>query len=140
MPAWKDSLTIALAQLNPVVGDLEGNAAKLRSARREAAGKGADLIVFPELFITGYPPEDLVRKPAFARAARSLIEGLAAETADAGRAFWSAAFGRRTAASTTRRPCSTAARWLGCGSRSTCPTTVCSTKSGCSTWDPCRVR
>src|SRR5262245_5627717 len=84
MPAWKDSLTIALAQLNPVVGDLEGNAAKLRSARREAAGKGADLIVFPELFITGYPPEDLVRKPAFARAARSLIEGLAAETADAG--------------------------------------------------------
>jgi NAD+ synthase len=53
-------------------------------ARRDGAGQGADLIVFSELFITGYPPEDLVRKPAFARAARELVERLAVETADGG--------------------------------------------------------
>ena len=84
MPNSHDVLKIALAQLNPVVGDLEGNAAKLLQARTEAADEGADLVVFSELFITGYPPEDLVRKPAFARAARALIERLAVETADGG--------------------------------------------------------
>jgi NAD+ synthase len=82
--ALTDCIKIALAQLNPVVGDLAGNAAKLRQARAEAAAKGADLVVLPELFITGYPPEDLVRKPAFAAAARSAVEALAAETADGG--------------------------------------------------------
>src|SRR5262245_36908347 len=82
--AIKDRLRIALAQLNPVVGDLAGNADKVRKARAEAAGKGADFIVFPELFITGYPPEDLVRKPAFAAAARQSVETLAAETGDGG--------------------------------------------------------
>ena len=79
-----NSLKIVLAQLNPVVGDLAGNAAKLRKARAEAATLGADLVVYPELFITGYPPEDLVRKPAFAAAARAAIETLAAETGDGG--------------------------------------------------------
>jgi NAD+ synthase len=82
--AISNSFRIALAQLNPVVGDLAGNAAKLRTARAEAAAKGADLVVYPELFITGYPPEDLVRKPAFAAAARATVETLAAETADGG--------------------------------------------------------
>jgi NAD+ synthase len=82
--AIKDRFKIALAQLNPVVGDLAGNAEKLRKARTEAAAKGADLVVFSELFITGYPPEDLVRKPAFADAARKAIEALAAETGDGG--------------------------------------------------------
>ncbi len=81
MPTTSTSiqLTIALAQLNPVVGDLAGNAAKLRAAHAEAAAGGADLVVLPELFITGYPPEDLVRKPAFQQAARSTVEQLAAE-------------------------------------------------------------
>ena len=65
--------------MNPVLGDLAGNAAKLVRARAEAADKGADLIVFPELFICGYPPEDLVKKPAFAAACRSTVERLAAE-------------------------------------------------------------
>ena len=82
--AISNSLKIALAQLNPVVGDLDGNAAKLRVARAQAAAQGADLVVYPELFMTGYPPEDLVRKPAFAAAARVAVEALAAETADAG--------------------------------------------------------
>jgi NAD+ synthase len=78
------TLRIALAQLNAVVGDLPGNAAKLRKARAEAAARGADLVLYPELFITGYPPEDLVRKPAFAAAARATVEALAAETGDGG--------------------------------------------------------
>ncbi len=72
-------LKIALAQLNPVVGDLDGNAEKLIRARDEAARLGADLVLFSELFITGYPPEDLVRRPAFAAAARARVEALAAE-------------------------------------------------------------
>jgi len=72
-------LRIALAQLNPTVGDLAGNVAKLKAARERARAEGADLIVFPELFITGYPPEDLVLKPAFQRAARAAVEKLAAE-------------------------------------------------------------
>ncbi|HWB44914.1 MAG TPA: NAD+ synthase [Hyphomicrobiaceae bacterium] len=82
--AITDSLKIALGQLNPVVGDLAGNAEKLRKARTSAADKGAELLVLPELFITGYPPEDLVRKPAFAAAARATVEALARDTADGG--------------------------------------------------------
>ncbi len=71
------TLKIALAQLNPIVGDLDGNERKLLAARDEAAAQGADLIVFPELFLTGYPPEDLVLKPAFHNAARARVEALA---------------------------------------------------------------
>ena len=59
------TFTITLAQLNPTVGDVGGNAAKARAARTKAQADGADLVVLPELFITGYPPEDLVQKPAF---------------------------------------------------------------------------
>jgi NAD+ synthase len=55
-----DRFAIAAAQLNPTVGDVDGNAEKVRHARREAAAQGADLVAFPELFIAGYPPEDLV--------------------------------------------------------------------------------
>src|SRR6516164_7113887 len=80
-------LKITLAQLNPTVGDVEGNAAKARAARARAAADGADLVVLPELFITGYPPEDLVLKPAFQAACRSAVETLARETADGGPAM-----------------------------------------------------
>src|SRR5215203_5922123 len=73
-------LAITLAQLNPTVGDVSGNAEKVRIARRRAAADGADLIIFPEMFIAGYPPEDLVLKPAFQAACRAAIEDLAAET------------------------------------------------------------
>src|SRR4051812_32444477 len=79
-----DRLAIALAQLNATVGDVAGNAEKVRRARATAAAQGADLIVFPELFISGYPPEDLVLKPAFQAACRSAVEALARETADGG--------------------------------------------------------
>ncbi len=81
------TLKIAAAQLNPAVGDVAGNAAKARAARAEAAKAGADLVVFPELFIAGYPPEDLVLKPAFQAACRSAVEALARETADGGPAL-----------------------------------------------------
>ena len=77
-------MKIALAQLNPTVGDLDGNAAKVAAARAEAAAQGADLIVFPELFITGYPPEDLVLKPAFQQAARARVLELAQKFNDDG--------------------------------------------------------
>jgi NAD+ synthase len=79
--------TITLAQLNPTVGDVTGNAAKARAARVRARADGADLLVLSELFITGYPPEDLVLKPAFQSACRSAIEELARETADGGPAM-----------------------------------------------------
>jgi NAD+ synthase len=75
-----DSLKIALAQLNPTVGDVAGNADKVRRARDEAAALGADVVAFPELFIAGYPPEDLVLKPAFQAACRSAVEALARES------------------------------------------------------------
>ena len=75
-----DSLKIALAQLNPTVGDVAGNADKVRLAREQAAALGADVLAFPELFIAGYPPEDLVLKPAFQAACRSAIEALARES------------------------------------------------------------
>ena len=73
-----DRLAIALAQLNPTVGDVAGNAEKVRRARAEAAAHGADLVVFPELFISGYPPEDLVLKPAFQAACRAAVEAAGA--------------------------------------------------------------
>ncbi len=75
-------LKIALAQLNAVVGDLDGNIAKLMDARARAGRLGADLVVFPELFVTGYPPEDLVLKPVFQQAVRQRIEDLATSMTD----------------------------------------------------------
>ncbi len=75
-------MKIALAQLNPTVGDIAGNIAKLKKAHTQAAAQSADLIAFPELFITGYPPEDLVLKPAFQQAARTAVEALPTELAD----------------------------------------------------------
>src|SRR5271154_2402528 len=79
-----DRLAIAVAQLNPVVGDVTGNLERARAARAQAARDGADVIAFPELFIAGYPPEARVLKPAFQSACRAAVESLARETADGG--------------------------------------------------------
>lgn len=82
-----DRLKLALAQLNPTVGAVEANLANARRARQEALSQGAELVLFPELFITGYPPEDLVLRPSFVNACRSAVEALAADTGDGGPAL-----------------------------------------------------
>ena len=79
-----DILRIAVAQLNPTVGDIAGNLALAREARADAARHGADLVFFTELFIAGYPPEDLVMKPAFLAACEKAVDDLAGDTADGG--------------------------------------------------------
>ena len=74
------SLTIAIAQVNPVVGDISGNLALVRRTRDDAAALGADLVVFPELVLVGYPPEDLVLRPALVEAAASALHALVGES------------------------------------------------------------
>jgi NAD+ synthase len=86
-PRPADRLAIAVAQLNPIVGDVAGNLERARRARAQAARDGADVVAYPELFIAGYPPEDLVLKPAFQAACRTAVETLARETADGGPAM-----------------------------------------------------
>ncbi|KQZ13420.1 NAD synthetase [Mesorhizobium sp. Root554] len=82
-----DTLRIAVAQLNPTVGDIAGNLAKAREARADAARQGADIVLFTELFIAGYPPEDLVLKPAFLKACERAVLDFAEETSDGGPGF-----------------------------------------------------
>ena len=72
-----ERLVFSLAQLNPHLGDIAGNAEKARAAHKVAAEQGADCLVLSELFISGYPPEDLVLKPAFQAACREQVEKLA---------------------------------------------------------------
>src|SRR5579864_6888292 len=80
----RDTFRIALAQLNPVMGDIAGNIAKARAARAEAAKARADVILFSELYVVGYPPEDLVLKSALQEDARDAVERWAHDTADGG--------------------------------------------------------
>ncbi|MFN3323610.1 MAG: NAD+ synthase [Bryobacteraceae bacterium] len=75
-------MKIALGQINPTVGDLAGNVDRMVRFSREAAGRGADLIVFPELSLNGYPPRDLVEKPSFLERTQQELERLAALTAE----------------------------------------------------------
>ncbi|HEX8984871.1 MAG TPA: NAD+ synthase [Bryobacteraceae bacterium] len=77
-------MRIALAQINTTVGDLDGNALRILSHAREAAARGADLAVYPELALTGYPPRDLVEKPSFLDRTALCLERLAAESASLG--------------------------------------------------------
>lgn len=79
-----DTLRIAIAQLNPTVGDVAGNLELARKARADAAKQGADLVLYTELFLSGYSPEDLVLKPAFIERCRIAAEELAQDTADGG--------------------------------------------------------
>ena len=78
------TLTIALAQVNPLVGDVAGNAALVRRMRDDAAAQGADLVVFPELVLVGYPPEDLVLRPALVAAAAEALHALERDSAGPG--------------------------------------------------------
>ena len=79
-----DILRIALAQLNPTLGDIKGNIEKAREARKDAARQQADLILFTELYVSGYPPEDLVLKPAFVEDCMNAVAELAKDTIDGG--------------------------------------------------------
>src|SRR5438132_3573517 len=74
-------LRVALAQVNPIVGDLDGNASLITDRIKEAREKGADVVCFPELALTGYPPEDLVLKPSFVRDNLRQLESVVAATA-----------------------------------------------------------
>src|SRR5215208_2903068 len=80
MPQRTDLLRVALAQLNPTVGDIRGNARKISEGIARARDEGASLVVFPELALTGYPPEDLLLKTTFLDAAASALDELAAQT------------------------------------------------------------
>ena len=73
-------LRVAAAQLNLVVGDLEGNAARILAAYDRADDAGCDLVAFPELAVTGYPPEDLLLRPAFVAQAAETLDKIAART------------------------------------------------------------
>jgi NAD+ synthase (glutamine-hydrolysing) len=75
-------MRLALAQINTVVGDLDGNAARIVGRMRQARDAGADLVLFPELAVTGYPPEDLLFRPEFLRQARRSLDRIAGETED----------------------------------------------------------
>jgi NAD+ synthase len=74
------TLTIAFAQLNPTVGDVAGNAALVRRMRDDAAAQHADLVVFSELVLVGYPPEDLMLRPALVEAAAAALRDLQRES------------------------------------------------------------
>ena len=82
-----DHLKIALAQLNPTVGDVDDNADKVLAARASAAAEGADLLVTSELVINGYPPDDLVLRPAFQEQVEAAVDRLAKATGDGGPAM-----------------------------------------------------
>jgi NAD+ synthase (glutamine-hydrolysing) len=73
-------MKLALAQINTTVGDLEGNRSLILARLEEAREAGADLVLFPELAVTGYPPEDLLLRPGFVRAARRSLQEIAAAT------------------------------------------------------------
>ena len=81
------NLSIALAQINPIVGDVDGNIELIQNVREEASVGGADILVAGELTVSGYPPEDLVLKPAFMDCIEEKVTALAAKTADGGPAL-----------------------------------------------------
>ena len=75
-------MRLALAQLNTTIGDLRGNAARIRDSYQRAAAAGATLLLTPELALTGYPPRDLVEKPIFLERAEQELKRFASEIAD----------------------------------------------------------
>src|SRR5918996_4132446 len=82
MAAGHDLLRVALAQIDPTVGDIRGNASKIGERIAAARDQGAGLVVFPELTISGYPPEDLLLKTSFLERAAAALEELADQTRD----------------------------------------------------------
>jgi predicted amidohydrolase len=120
-------LRAALAQINTTVGDIDGNAAKIRESIARAREEGAMLVLFPELTLTGYPPEDLLLKTHFLDAAGEALEQLASEVEDIVAIVRSA-----PTTSTTPPPCSPTGAWRPSTARSSCRTTASSTSSATS--------
>src|SRR4051812_20620213 len=79
-----DPVIVALGQINPTIGDFDGNRRLITAAHAEAAKRGADLLVVSELALSGYPPKDLLERPAFLDAARAALDALARATAPRG--------------------------------------------------------
>ncbi len=77
-----DTFRLTMAQANPTMGDLDGNAAKAREIWAQAKAAGSDMVAFPEMFIVGYNAQDLIKKPALQQAAMAVIEQLAVDCAD----------------------------------------------------------
>ena len=135
-------MRIALAQLNVVVGDLDGNVERIEAAIGEATRASADLVVLPELAVTGYPPEDLLLRPGFIRAAREAVDEVARACTDVGRARRRA---RRSTVTWRTRPSSAPReRCRASTASSSCRTTASSTSTGtspragsssCSSWE-----
>ena len=121
------TLRLALAQIDPVVGDIAGNAAMVRARIGEARDAGAQLVAFPELAITGYPPEDLLLKPHFLAAAEEALEALAAELDGIVVVVGFAERAAASASSTTRPPSSATAPCSAATGRCCCRTTGSST-------------
>jgi predicted amidohydrolase len=106
-------LRIALAQVDPTVGDFPGNAALVRGQTRRAVDAGAQLVAFPEMMLTGYPVEDLVFRDSFAAASKKALRRLAGDLATDGLGDVAGGSPPRT-------------------SSTTCPTTASSTRTGTS--------
>ena len=131
MPRRLPPLRLALAQIDTRVGDLEGNVAQDPRARsREARDAGAELVLFPELALTGYPPEDLLLKEHFLRAAREALDELARRGARASSRSSASRSAPRT--STTRSRCSPTASCRRLPQGAACRTTASSTSSATS--------
>ena len=124
------SITVALAQMNPTVGDIRGNAAKIAELTTRGREAGASLIVFPELALTGYPPEDLLLKTHFLDAAAAALDELAARTRGIV-ALVGFPRARRRRVQRGRRACRRA-RSPASTARCTCRTTASSTSSATS--------
>ena len=129
-------MRVALAQINPTVGDIDGNAAKIAAWIGRARAEGAELAIFPELCLPGYPAEDLYLKRHFLAANRRAVEELAARRRAAS-PRWSASPSRSRAAATsatptTRSPSSPTAPCGRSTARTASPTTPSSTSSATS--------
>jgi len=103
-------MKLAIAQINCVLGDLEGNVAKILQYTEQAKQQGAQLLLTPELCLCGYPPEDLLLRDGFYDACAQALDDLAAKISNIGRGGWASA---RTGRETLQR-CFAAAGWGDC--------------------------
>ncbi len=119
-------LRLALCQMNATVGDIAGNAERIRAGIRAAREAGAELVLFPELALTGYPPEDLLLREHFLADAAAALESWPRDARSRSRSSASPSAPRT---STTPPPCSPTGRCTRSTARSICPTTASSTSS-----------